>query len=105
MADLIVSHPLVPTPETTDLNSGFWPCFILALSILGLTAVVGFFLFMCWKWNSSVVRKAGHVFLLLMLFGIGCTFTANLLWCVQVSIFICIFKGILSWLGGTLICA
>lgn len=60
---------------------------------------------MCWKWNSSVVRKAGHLFLLLMLVGVGSIFTANLLWSVQVSIFICIFKGILSWWGGTLICA
>lgn len=87
------------------MNSGFWPCFIFALSIIGLVLVGSFFLFMCWKWNSSVVRKAGHLFLLLILVGIGCIFTANLLWCVQVSKFICIIKGILSWFGGTIICA
>lgn len=95
---------VVPTPETTDLDSGFWPCFILALSILGLVLVVGSFIFIVWKWNTPTVRKAGHLFLILMLAGIGCTFTANLLWCVQVSIFICTIKAILSFLGITLCC-
>ena len=54
--------------------------------------------------KNRLVRKAGHLFLILMLMGMTCVFTANLLWCVQVSIFICIVKGILIYLGITLCC-
>lgn len=95
---------LVPTPETTDLSSGFWPCFIFALSILGLVLVVCFLAFIIWKWNTPTVRKTGYPFILLMLAGISCIFVANLLWSVQVSLFICTIKGILSYLGVTLCC-
>ncbi len=95
---------IVPTPETTDLSSGFWPCFIFSLSIIGLILVAGFLIFVIWKWETPTVRKAGHLFLILMLAGIACVFTANLLWSVQVSKFICTIKGILIYLGITLCC-
>ena len=98
------SSYLVPTPETTDLSSGFWPCFVLSLSILGLVLAACVFAFIIWKWNTPTVRKAGHIFLILILAGICCIFTANLLWSVQVSILICTIKGILSYLGVTLCC-
>ena len=100
----IAKFHLVPTPETTDLSSGFWPCFVLSLSILGLVLAACVFAFIIWKWNTPTVRKAGHIFLILILAGICCIFTANLLWSVQVSILICTIKGILSYLGVTLCC-
>lgn len=95
---------LVPTPETTDLSSGFWPVFIFSLSILGLVLIVLVFCFILWKWNTSIIRKAGHLFLIIMLVGLACVFTANLLWTVQVSLFICQFKAILAFIGVTLVC-
>lgn len=91
-------------PETTDLSDGFWPVFIFSLCIVGLVLVAGALVFVVVEWKSAPVRRAGRPFLLLMLTGIACLLTANLLWSVQASILICVIKGILSYLAIGLCC-